>query len=71
MKKLLTHRVLPRLQRQFALPVIRHKMIRTVGFGESFLAERIADWEDALPTHIKLAYLPHFGQVRLRLTATG
>ncbi len=71
MKNLVTHRVLPRLQAQFEMPVIRHKIIRTVAIGESFLAERIADWEDALPSHIKLAYLPHFGQVRLRLTATG
>ena len=46
-------------------------MIRTVGIGESFLAERIEAWEDALPDHIKLAYLPSFGGVKLRLTATG
>jgi nicotinamide-nucleotide amidase len=46
-------------------------MILTAGIGESFLAERIEDWEDALPPHIKLAYLPSFGGVRLRLTATG
>jgi nicotinamide-nucleotide amidase len=71
MKNLITHHVLPRLRDRFQMPVIRHKIIRTVGIGESFLAERIADWEDALPPHIKLAYLPHFGQVRLRLTITG
>eukprot|EP01031_Cornospumella_fuschlensis_P029460 gene29460-35560_t len=39
--------------------------------GESFLAEKIENWEDNLPEHIKLAYLPSFGQVRLRLTAVG
>jgi nicotinamide-nucleotide amidase len=71
MKNLMTHRVLPKLQTHFETPTIHHKMIRTVGLGESFLAERIAAWEDALPTHIRLAYLPSFGQVRLRLTATG
>jgi len=71
MKHLMTNRVLPKLKERFDPPIIKHKMIRTVGIGESFLAERIADWEDALPPHIKLAYLPHFGQVRLRLTATG
>ncbi|MCU0339914.1 MAG: competence/damage-inducible protein A [Spirosomaceae bacterium] len=71
MKNLMTHALLPKLQTHFQTPTIYHKMIRTVGLGESFLAERIEAWEDALPPHIKLAYLPHFGQVRLRLTATG
>jgi len=71
MKNLMTHAILPKLQTHFKTPTIHHKIIRTVGLGESFLAERIEAWEDALPAHIKLAYLPHFGQVRLRLTATG
>ncbi|GAB3759440.1 competence/damage-inducible protein A [Spirosoma pomorum] len=71
MKNLMTHRILPALQNHFATPVIKHKMILTVGIGESFLAERIEAWEDKLPAHIKLAYLPSFGGVRLRLTATG
>lgn len=71
MKHLMTNRVLPKLQTHFKTPIIKHRIIRTVGIGESFLAERIEAWEDALPAHIKLAYLPHFGQVRLRLTATG
>ncbi|MFD2569317.1 competence/damage-inducible protein A [Spirosoma soli] len=71
MKHLMTNRILPKLKEHFKTPIIKHKIIRTVGIGESFLAERIEAWEDALPAHIKLAYLPHFGQVRLRLTATG
>ena len=71
MKSLMTHRILPRLQEHFNPPIIKHKMILTAGIGESFLAERIEAWEDALPPHIRLAYLPSFGGVRLRLTATG
>lgn len=71
MKHLMTNRILPRLTQHFKTPIIKHKMIRTVGIGESFLAERIEAWEDALPNHIKLAYLPSFGGVKLRLTATG
>jgi nicotinamide-nucleotide amidase len=31
----------------------------------------IKDFEAALPDFIKLAYLPNYGMVRLRLTATG
>lgn len=71
MKYLMTHEVLPRLQQHFQTPVIHHRVIRTIGIGESFLAERIERWEDQLPAHIKLAYLPGHGQVKLRLTATG
>ena len=43
----------------------------TYGQGESLIAERIADFEDNLPSSIKLAYLPNYGRVRLRLTAKG
>ena len=63
--------VLPKLKSSLKLPVIIHKTILTVGEGESFLAERIADIEDSLPAHIKLAYLPKLGQVRLRLSGYG
>lgn len=71
MKSLMEFEILPRLKAQFSTHIIQHKSIRTIGIGESFLAEKISAWEDALPDHIKLAYLPHFGQVRLRLTGTG
>ncbi|MFT5885052.1 MAG: nicotinamide-nucleotide amidase [Arcticibacterium sp.] len=71
MKYLMEHEVLPRLRKYFKTPFIIHKVIRTVGIGESFLAEMIESWEDALPEHIKLAYLPSMGQVRLRLTGVG
>ncbi|PWJ58894.1 nicotinamide-nucleotide amidase [Dyadobacter jejuensis] len=71
MKNLMEHEILPRLKERFRGNIIKHKVVKTIGIGESFLAEKISDWEDSLPSHIKLAYLPHFGQVRLRLTATG
>jgi nicotinamide-nucleotide amidase len=63
--------VIPRLKSSLKLPVIIHKTILTAGEGESFLAQRIADIEDSLPSHIKLAYLPKLGTVRLRLSAFG
>ena len=71
MKKMMTEQVLPRLKQKYLLPIIHHKVIRTIGLGESFLAEKIADWEKALPTHLKLAYLPSLGEVKLRLTGFG
>lgn len=71
MKKMMTELVLPRLAKKYQLPVIHHKVIRTIGIGESFLAEKIAAWENTLPAHIKLAYLPSLGEVKLRLTGFG
>lgn len=71
MKNLMKTLVLPKLAKFFKTPVIYHKLIKTVGIGESFLADKIKDWEDNLPEHISLAYLPSVGQVRLRLTAVG
>ncbi|HLT07189.1 MAG TPA: competence/damage-inducible protein A [Cyclobacteriaceae bacterium] len=71
MKKLMIDYVLPTLKKRFELPVIYHKVIKTVGIGESWLASRIAEWESNLPDHIKLAYLPSLGEVKLRLTAIG
>lgn len=71
MKYMMEETVIPKLKSVLKLPVIIHKTILTVGEGESFLAEKIADIEDALPENIKLAYLPKMGQVRLRLSAYG
>ncbi|SDR81873.1 nicotinamide-nucleotide amidase [Polaribacter sp. KT25b] len=71
MKGLITNEVLPRIQKQFKLPFIIHKTIMTYGAGESMIAERIENFENNLPSYIKLAYLPSFGKVRLRLSAKG
>lgn len=71
MKYLMENEIIPRLKVQFQTPIISHKVLRTAGIGESMLAELIESWEDALPPHIKLAYLPSFGQVKLRLTGVG
>lgn len=71
MKKMMTELVIPKLKKTFDTPVINHKVIRTIGIGESFLAEKIKDWEDSLPPHVKLAYLPSLGEVKLRLTSHG
>lgn len=71
MKSIMADEVLPRLVKRFNAPTILHRTVLTMGMGESWLAERIADWERALPKEIKLAYLPSPGRVRLRLSAIG
>jgi nicotinamide-nucleotide amidase len=71
MKGLVDKYVIPKIKEAFSTPTIVHRTLLTAGIGESFLAEIIVDFEKALPSHIKLAYLPNFGMVRLRLTGTG
>ena len=71
MKWLIEIKVIPLLQKKFKTDYILHKTLLTAGLGESFLSELIAPFENALPSSIKLAYLPNFGMVRLRLTGTG
>jgi len=71
MKGLVDKYVISKIKQSFKTPSIVHRTLLTAGLGESFLAEIIADFENALPSHIKLAYLPNFGMVRLRLTGTS
>lgn len=63
--------VIPYLEKSFELPEIIHKTILTAGIGESAIAEIIKDFEKELPQEIRLAYLPNYGMVRLRLTTSG
>jgi nicotinamide-nucleotide amidase len=60
--------VLPRLKEHFTLPVIIHRTLFTMGQGESLIADALAKFEKKIPSHIKLAYLPNYGAVKLRLT---
>lgn len=51
---------------------IYHKTIMTFGLAESALSKRLEAWEDALPDHISLAYLPDpVNGVKLRLSIYG
>lgn len=71
MKGLMINEVVPRLQQSFTMPFILHRTAFTSGQGESMIAEHIKNFETALPFYIKLAYLPGYGMVKLRLTAIG
>jgi nicotinamide-nucleotide amidase len=71
MKYLMENEVLPRVQQRFKTPFIVHRTILTFGIGESFLAEKLGNFENTLPNNIKLAYLPSAGSVRLRLSGSG
>ncbi len=68
MQGMITDDVIPALSQRFTLPFISHRTLLLAGIGESFIAEMILDFESSLPSSIKLAYLPNYGMLRLRLT---
>ena len=71
MVDLMEREVIPRLKSAINDQIIIHRTIQTFGIGESFLAEKISDWERNLPYGVKLAYLPSPVSIRLRLSAYG
>lgn len=48
---------------------VYHTTIRTVGWGESRIAEDLNAITEPLPSDVNLAFLPSIGQVRLRLSS--
>ena len=68
MKGIFTDELLPRIKERFHSVPYEKRVIMTTGIGESFLADKIKGWEDALPEFLSLAYLPQHGMVRLRLS---
>lgn len=68
MKYVMSTEVIARMQDRFSTPSLVHKTVLVYGYGESTLAMMIADWENSLPENISLAYLPHYGVVKLRLS---
>ncbi len=68
MKGIFTDELLPRIKQRFQALPYEKRVVMTTGIGESFLADRIKEWEEALPDFLSLAYLPQYGMVRLRLS---
>ncbi|MDD5507591.1 MAG: competence/damage-inducible protein A [Bacteroidales bacterium] len=71
MKEMMQNWILPELKERFRGDVIIHRTVLTTGAGESMISQRIESWELALPSHIRLAYLPQPGLIRLRLSGSG
>ncbi|HLN19485.1 MAG TPA: competence/damage-inducible protein A [Bacteroidales bacterium] len=71
MKHIMSVHVLPELKRRFTTQVILHRNIMTFGTYEAKLSEILTDFEKELPGEVKLAYLPSWGVIKLRLTCTG
>lgn len=71
MKSAMSTEIIARLHKKFKTPTIIHKTVIVQGYPESALALKIADWENALPPDIHLAYLPNYGIVKLRLSGSS
>jgi nicotinamide-nucleotide amidase len=70
MKGIMTEEVFPRMKERFKLNSMYHKTILTQGIGESFLAEKLTDWENRVRAEgFGLAYLPSPGIVKLRISS--
>lgn len=65
---LIENQVIPKLQREFNLPIVEHRTLVTVQKAESLLSRDLESFEASLPENIGLAYLPSFNTVKLRLT---
>ncbi|AEA44677.1 competence/damage-inducible protein A [Fluviicola taffensis] len=72
MKYLFETHVIPRLTNRFPVKKLIQKTYLTQGIGESFLAERLIDWENELRAEgLDLAYLPSPGMVKLRVSSSS
>ncbi len=70
MKGLMEEEVIPILKKDFSVNSVYFKTALTQGIGESFLAEKIINWENKVRDNkLSLAYLPSPGLVKLRLTS--
>ena len=70
MKNIMETVVFSKLKDCFNVSAIFHRTILLQGIGESFLAEKMKDWEDRIHEEgFGLAYLPSVGSVKLRITS--
>jgi nicotinamide-nucleotide amidase len=71
MKGMITDDVITLLQQKYNTEHIGHRTLLCAGVGESTVADMLLSFEAAIPANMKLAYLPNYGLLRLRLTAKG
>lgn len=68
MRYLMENEIIPFLNKHYNLKPVVHKTLLLTGIAESILAEKISDWEDSLAENVRLAYLPAYSSIRLRLS---
>lgn len=70
MKSIMNDEVIPRLKSKSNITVM-HQTLATVGYGETALSDKIDDIVQNFPDHLKLAFLPSLGKVRLRISGNA
>lgn len=50
---------------------IKHEVIQVFGIAESFLSDKLQNFEHSMPSNIQLAYLPSPAGIKLRLSGIG
>ncbi|MEN2434815.1 CinA family nicotinamide mononucleotide deamidase-related protein [Weeksellaceae bacterium A-14] len=70
-KPLIREKIIPLIQSRLQLNFIITRIVSVVGIPESVLAQKIENWELALPEYISLSYLPVGTRIKLRITARG
>ena len=71
LKHIMEEQVIPYVKNHFKREAISYRLVMTYGTFEAKLAEILEEFENELPTDIKLAYLPTAGIIKLRLTAAA
>jgi nicotinamide-nucleotide amidase len=72
MKVLIADQIIPMLIEKYNPPCIVQKTIHIQGIPESHLSDMLETWEESLKQKgFALAYLPHYGVIRLRITGRG
>ena len=69
MKWAMSTEILPRLKSKYKNNALIHRHFLVYGYPESALALKLEEWENALPSYIRLAYLPSIGLIKLRMSA--
>lgn len=71
MEGMMQETLIPAFQERFQIPSVYHKTIITTGIGESYLADRLEDWENRIRADgLSLAYLPSTIILKLRITSS-
>jgi nicotinamide-nucleotide amidase len=71
MKALWENELVPRIKEHYKLPVKLQKTVLTIGLSESYTADKLRSWEEALDPTYKIAYLPSPGLLRIRISVSS
>lgn len=71
MKPLFSHKVIPWLKQNYSLGSLLTRVVSVVGIPESLLSDTIQQWENELPDHLSLSYLPIGNRIKLRISGSS